>query len=119
MGNAAAMYTAQDKRVLDAETLYPEQFTPRLKPRLIIFPEISAQAESEFVSLSPGEALIILVQQSAGSMIDRSMAARQLELLKRLVQSSDCYHLRSGKDVIEQGERVSAKLKTLLDVAHG
>jgi len=114
-----AMYSAQDKRVLDAEQLYPEQFTPSLIPRLIIFPEIGDQAESEIATLSASEALIALVQQSAGSMIDRGAAAKQLELLKRLVQSSSCYRVRSGRDVIEQGERVSAKLKTLLGRADG
>lgn len=52
-------------------------------------------------------------------MIDRAVAARQLELLKRLVQGSRCYRLRSGKDVTGQGSGVSAKLKHLLDASHG
>lgn len=118
-GHAAAMYRAQDKRVLDAERLYPEQFTPRLTPRLIVFPEISEQPESELVGVPQSEALIELLEQTAGSMIVRARAARQLELLKRLVQRSPCYRLRSGKDVLEGGGTLSAKLKALLDTAYG
>ena len=102
------------KRILDMGVIYPEQFTCRTVPKMILFPEIVSQENSILAPIDRTMALVRLVENSGGIMVNRAMAAAQMETLRRLVHQTDCYHLICGRDVLEHPEDLEKTLSPLL-----
>lgn len=98
-----------DKRAVDVSTVYPGSFTPRCRPRFIIHLQRAPRAASRIVPLSRFESFGLLVRQTILAL-DRTVAARQLALLGRLLQSTRSYLLYNGDDLYGDPERLAALL---------
>lgn len=107
------MYEVQGKQVVDLAALYPEQAVNTCSPDLIIFPTIGRQKTSVLTPVSPSEAVLNLVQQSAGIMTEKQASQRQLNVIASLVEQADCFILTLGSDVYEVPETVSSVLLTV------
>ena len=111
---APLLYYAQGKRVLDISAAFGDSFAPSCRPRLLLFPQVAPQETSRLEPLSPTDALVGLMQGSAGIMTDKVVSKVQLGVLKKLVEGSRAYRLLSGRDVLEDPESVSQTLKCAL-----
>ncbi len=98
---APLLYRAQGKRVLDIGVAFPDGFAPSCRPRLLLFPQVAPQETSQLVPMSQTDALVALMQGSAGIMTDKAVSRVQLGVLKRLVETSSAYLFLSGRDVLE------------------
>ena len=105
------------KRLVDAEALFPGRFIGYTTPGIILFPRIAAQADSQLTRLREPEALARLIRQSPGVLSDRAAVAGQLEILRRLVESSRSYELVLGADVYQRPEALGGLLETITVVA--
>ena len=111
---APLLYHAQGKRVLDISAAFPNRFAPSCRPRLLLFPKVAPQNTSQLEPMSPTDALVALMQGSAGIMTDKAVSKVQLEVLKRLVEGSSAYRLLSGRDVLERPQTVSELIQNAL-----
>ncbi len=114
LAKAPLLYHAQGKRVLDISAAFPDGFAPSCRPRLLLFPKVAPQDVSQLEPVSPTDALVALMQGSAGIMTDKAVSKVQLEVLKRLVEGSSAYRLLSGRDVLERSQTVSEILQDIL-----
>lgn len=87
------------KQMIDEAGFYPARVLPTLRPTMICFTHIVQQPQSQLSPLAQSQALIYLAQQSAGLMTDRTIAQRQLTLLKQLTTQAPGYTLALGQDV--------------------
>ena len=76
------------KKLVDVDPLYPDRLTAQCYPRLIFFPEIVAQKHSQIKPMDETNAMLSLIQHSAGIAADRDPVARHLEVLKLLVHQA-------------------------------
>ncbi len=79
--------------------LGPQRHAPRCRPAVVLFPRIVPRADSELVALDPAEALLRLLRQSHLVTLEPELAARHLEVLKRLLDQSRVRELRAGRDL--------------------
>ena len=98
-----------DKRPVDVSTVYPASFTPRCRPRYIIHLKRAYRTAGRIVPLSRSDSFDRLVRQTILAL-DRSVAARQLTLLGRLLQRTESYLLYNGDDLYGDPERLAALL---------
>jgi HPr kinase/phosphorylase len=89
------------------------QVTRRLDqchPRRVLLPTIVDKSASELIPMEPAEAMMALIQSSAGIMVDRTRALGQLALIKQLVAQAKCFRFLAGRDVLHESERVAGLL---------
>ena len=103
------------RRKVGINEFYPEQYVPRCRPRVVIFPRIKCQAQSTLIPVGGVRALGDLLAQSAPQLFDRSTMAKHLETLKRLLQQAEAYELHAGRDLYHE----PAKLTGLIQEARG
>ena len=111
---APLLYHAGGKRVLDISAAFGDKFAPRCRPRLLLFPQVAPRETSRLEPLSQTDALVGLMQGSAGIMTDKAVSKLQLGVLKKLVEEGSAYRLFSGRDVLEDPESISQMLKCAL-----
>jgi hypothetical protein len=93
------------KRFLDLDQMYPNQFQPSIVPKVLIFSKITPDKKSVLQSVTKGQALANLLKQSVSIFFNRQVVNEHLDILKRLVQQTDCYQLLAGRDLYnEPGE---------------
>ena len=102
---------ADSKKLVTLEALYPERFTARCVPQVLLFPKIGGRQQSQLIRVNKTKAMMALIQQSPGIMIDQSEVVQQLALLKQLVEQANCYQLLLGRDVYEAPAAVSDLLE--------
>ena len=88
------------KKRFCAETLYPGSAADAVTPRVILFPQISEEPTSRVEALSKAQALQTLLPHSL-LCFDRGISVRHFELLTRLVETTTCYRLYFGRDVLD------------------
>jgi hypothetical protein len=98
------------KKRFFAETLYPGSAADAVMPSLILFPTISQEPTSRVEALSKAHALQTLLPHSL-LCFDREISARHFELLVRLVETTACYRLYFGRDVLDLPSLVDRLLK--------
>jgi hypothetical protein len=87
------------KRFLDLDQIYSKQFQPSIVPKVLIFSKITSDKKSTLQSVTKGEALSNLLKQSISIFFNRQVVNEHLNVLKRLVNQSDCYELFAGLDL--------------------
>ncbi|MCC6180118.1 MAG: hypothetical protein IT305_32790 [Chloroflexi bacterium] len=102
------------KRLVDADPVYPDRFTPRCVPRTILFPRIVSEPHSRLVPLDETAAMVGLLEQSPGIARSRASAHRQLAVLRRLVQQASGYRLLLGADLLADRGAVPRMLADLM-----
>ena len=90
---------ARHKRQLTLAAGYTEQFATHCIPRVLLFPTITQKLHSRLVALSETQAMLKIMAQSAGLLLDSQSAARQTAVLKQLLQQTTYYQLFLGQDV--------------------
>ena len=98
------------KRFLDINLLYPDGYLNSCFPRVLIFPKIVPESKSHIVQIDKTKALILLIENSGGIMLDKVIVTKQIEVLKQLVSQTESYQLLAGRDLYEEPEKVSEVL---------
>jgi hypothetical protein len=94
------------KRFLDIDFIYPDRFKYSCFPNVLIFPNIVSQEKSQLIPIDRAKALILLIENSGGIMVDKEMVVKQMGVLKRLVYQTSSYQLLAGRDLYEEPERI-------------
>ena len=97
----------EGKTFLDIAGLYPNAYLASCVPRILIFPKIVPFDKTKLVPFDRTKALIYLMRNSGGSMIDKARSIRQIDVLKQLVYQSVCYELHLGQDMYKKPEDIS------------
>lgn len=95
-----AIEVGHRKKRFCAETLYPGSTADAVKPSVILFPQISEESTSRIEPLSKALALQALLPHSL-LCFDREVSVRHFELLARLVETTTCYRLHFGRDILD------------------
>lgn len=111
---ATAPALSEHKKLLALETHWPERFTPRCTPRLVVFPCVAGAARSRLTPLNPAQTLCALLEHSTGILVDATVAHRQLAVLGQLARQARGYRLQAGHDVYAEPDRVADLLRTAL-----
>ncbi|MFC1996050.1 hypothetical protein ACFLXI_00395 [Chloroflexota bacterium] len=101
------------KKLLDIETRYPDSYTPRITPKVLLFPEVTTGHTSRLFPLSDMQAIIALVEQSPGIMTDHVWVQKQMEVLKKLTGQALSYRLSLGDDIFNTPQKVISLLKSI------
>jgi hypothetical protein len=97
---ASDLESGYRKKRFCAETLYPGSAADAVTPSLILFPKISQEPTSRIEALSKALALQALLPHSL-LCFDREISARHFDLLARLVETTTCYQLHFGRDILD------------------
>jgi hypothetical protein len=101
------------KRLVEVASLYPGQSRSHAQPRVVLFPEIVATAETQAIPLSGTETLVRLLRNGAAKIHHRASMAAQMAVLAKLATSAHGYRLLHGADVHGHPQRVAALLQQL------
>lgn len=104
-------YGKGPKRAFLADDIYPDQFVSDALQRFIIFPEITDMEKSSLEKISRADALALFIPHSLLVMMDKEIAQPHLETLKRTVEISDSYRLKSGRDLLDNPVKVVSMIK--------
>lgn len=98
--STAGIEAGYRKKRFCAEIFYPGSTVDAVKPSVILFPQISEESTSRIEPLSKAQALQTLLPHSL-LCFDRTISVRHFELLARLVETTTCYRLHFGRDVLD------------------
>jgi hypothetical protein len=110
---ADALDPVRQKRQVLLQDAFSAQFAPTVQPKILLFPVITGEAQSWLTTLSETSTMIGLMEQSAGILIDSTVVATQVEVLRHLLQQTQSYRLHLGRDVYEDPAAVAALLGAL------
>jgi len=98
------------RRQLALHESHPDQYHPQTIVSALIFPRIVSDATSTLQPLSGAAALAKLLGESGGQLFDRDSMSQHLKLLKRLVEQTRAFELRSGQDLHRDPSQLAALL---------
>ena len=104
----------EDKWVVDVDRRFPGQISDRLRPEIIVLPEITDADESSIVAVGVTDAHHALVRQSTLPYWEPDAAKKQLGALARLVGQTRHYRFLGGRDILRRPARASELLAPLL-----
>ncbi len=102
------------KRFMDINVLYHDGQVNSCFPRVLIFPKIVFQSKSYIIQIDKSKALILLIENSGGIMLDKTIVAKQIEILKQLVSQTESYQLLLGLDLYEEPEKITEVLSEIV-----
>ena len=88
------------KRSIDPELVFPGCVSAAAVPDLILFSQMTGQQEYRAVPLPKETALKEILPHSL-LVFDPETAARQFDLLARLIEQADCYRLLLGRNPLD------------------
>jgi hypothetical protein len=89
------------KRKLEPRVMFPDSFVESCRPRVLLFPVLTGEAESRVGKLSGGEAMARLIRQCPWASYDAGTAREHLRVLGLLAKQSSSYSLDAGLDLLE------------------
>jgi hypothetical protein len=95
---------------IDPELLFPNCVSAAAVPELILFPQVTGQREYRAVPLPKETALKEILPHSL-LVFEPGAAARQFDLLGRLIEQADCYRLLLGRNPLDLPELVDRLLE--------
>jgi hypothetical protein len=100
---------------VSVDDIYPGQFRSLCDPRVILLPKIVDEPRSRVAPADTKTALTALMKQSAFFLTpDRKVARHHLNVLRRLLDQSELYHLYAGRDARDDPNAVDILLRPLL-----
>ena len=97
------------KQSFIAEELYPGSTRDSCVPKLILFPEISANKKTSLELFPKSEALKTFLPHSLLAF-DKDSARQHFDIIFDLIQSTDCYKVKLGADM----QRLPALVESVL-----
>jgi len=97
------------KKSFMAERVYPGAITEFCVPEFILYPDIFPGPESYLEEMPKNEALSAFLPHSLFVM-DRKTTGRHFDLLYDLIQSTECYRLKFGSDILSLPDLVETLL---------
>jgi hypothetical protein len=104
------------KRKLEPRIMFPESFVESCRPRVLLFPILTGEAESRVGKLSGGEAMSRLIRQCPWASYDAGTAREHLRVLGLLAKQSSSYSLAAGLDLLEDATRAPRLLASCLEI---
>jgi hypothetical protein len=104
----------EEKWAVNIEAIFPGRRGARCVPHALLFPTIVDADLSALHPVGAGEALRVLVEQSALSRVDIPGAREHFEALAWIAREVPAYRLRSGRDLLRDPGRASSLLTPLL-----
>ena len=101
------------KEIMSATTFAQAPPQLWLRPTRLLFATLANVATTQLKPLSQADALMMLLQQSAGIMTDQSVAQLQLNLLATLTTQTQPYQLILGRDVLIRPRQVADRLHSI------
>jgi hypothetical protein len=98
------------KRLFKAEDVYKTEIGQRCKPAIVLFPNVVDSPKSHLELLPKSRALEVLLPQAL-LVYDRAVAAKQFQVMSKLVQQVDCYRLHFGRDVLDLPNLITPLMK--------
>jgi hypothetical protein len=98
------------KRAFHAEDVYPTSVGECCCPALVLFPHVIDAPHSHLELLPKSRALEMLLPQAL-LVYDSEVAKREFQVLVKLVQQVDCYHLHFGRDILELPQLITPLLE--------
>lgn len=102
------------KRLLDISPIYGDRFLHNCIPKVVIFPKIVSQGKSQLMPIEKTMALIMLMKNSGGIMVNKQISAKQSAVIKRLVQQASTYQLLAGRDLYLNPEKITEVLSEIM-----
>ena len=102
------------KTYINIDSLYRDQFLPGCFPKVLVFPKIVSRRKSQLLPVDQAKALILLIENSGGIMLDKDMAINHIEVLKQLIYQTCSYQLLAGLDLYHKPEKISEIMSQLL-----
>jgi hypothetical protein len=102
------------KRFIDLTSVYSNQFVHNCFPQVLIFPKIVSQRKSQLLPMDRAKALILLIENSGGIMLDKEMAVNHIKVLKQLIYQTCSYQLQAGLDLYKEPEKISGIMSHIL-----
>ncbi len=99
IGHVYADNEGGQRRQLNIQESYPDQYSPRVNPSVLLFPRIVTTQSSTLEPLKQTAAMSRLVLESGGQLFDQQTLPAQMEALKNLITQSKCFLLQSGTDL--------------------
>jgi hypothetical protein len=94
------------KRFIDLDEVYPNQFKPSIVPSVLIYSKITHRNKTTLQPVTKGQAFANLLKQSISIFFNRQVVSEHLNVLKRLVQQSNCYELFAGRDLYHKPDEI-------------
>jgi hypothetical protein len=95
--------------------MFPDSFVESCRPRVLLFPTLTGEAESRVVKLSSGEAMARLIRQCPWASYDAGTAREHLRVLGLLAKQNISYSLDAGLDLLEDSTRAPRLLASCLE----
>lgn len=102
------------KRWLDPDTIFIDRYTAQCVPQLLIFPRLTGAPESRVEAMTPADALLALLQETPLVSYDPTITRAQVQTLTRLVAQTRAWRLHAGRDLLEDPDRATQLLSSLL-----
>jgi len=97
----------RDKCFIDLEEIWPGRFQPNFVPAKIIFCRVNGAETSRIQLISKTDALLRLLPQSASIFFNQAFAKNQVDVLRRLIEQTDCFQLDTGLDVYDNPQNAA------------
>lgn len=103
---------------VDPDVLYPGQFVPRCRPRLVLLPEIVDAATSRLEPIRSATVLQHLSTQAGALLTPRPhIVQKHLRLLSDLMQQVTCLRFLAGRDALTDPEASATLIGNALQEA--
>jgi hypothetical protein len=99
-----------EKRRLDPEILFPDQFATSARPGVLCFPVVTGANQSKLEKTSKAEAMMRLIVMCPWSNYDLSAAREHLRVLSQLVRQCKTFTLHAGRDIFDEPRSASVLL---------
>jgi len=99
-----------EKYFIDLEKVWPGRFQQQLVPDKVVFCRVSNGENSKIRPISKKDALLRLLPQSVSVFFNQAFAKKQIDVLKRLIQQTNCYQLDAGLDVYNDAQKAASIL---------
>ena len=91
------------KACFDPETLFASQHRSSATPGLLLFTNLSGEAETKLNQLTQAETMTRLIRACPWATYDTAIAGANLSVLSRLARQANAFDLLAGHDLLEPG----------------
>jgi hypothetical protein len=102
------------KKRFEPRSVFPDRFVDVCRPKIMVFPRVTREAESLTSALSQSETMARLIRMCPWACYDKPAAPAHLSLLAALARQARGYELLAGTDLFGDAEYASNYLQSRL-----